>query len=311
MDLGTCAPSSHYVPFPIDSGKGEGVMKGWAYEVSDYYRMSPRPKPSYEAVRRARPQVVKNLLIAFRINDNTRHKCIVYAAINKTNNKIYIGKTVMGLARRKIGHLVASNQDRKSLFCSAIKKYGIDGFHWIVLQKCRDEEHAYEREKYAVAAILPEYNMSEGGIGGAAGKIVQTTEWEPSPEAIDIALKEQRELAKKNNVSKIEPKWSHSQESKERRSAAKKKWWDDKRKNEEEFSAFLADMRISRRKPEFHKKAKRVMCITDNNKVFPSIASAATFYNISKPTVARSCKKNGAYKYPRNHRFVYVDSIKK
>ena len=60
----------------------------------------------------------------------------VYKAENKTNGKIYIGKTVNTLGMRMYEHksnAFGSNGKYQKYFHRAIVKYGMDGFDWSVL----------------------------------------------------------------------------------------------------------------------------------------------------------------------------------
>jgi group I intron endonuclease len=288
-------------------------MQGFAYTISEYWRSPCRPTPTYEAVRRVRPLVVHNLKafhestkMFLSATGGQEARFIVYAAINKFNDKIYVGMTSMGLNRRKTGHFVAANQGRKSLFCSALRKYGKDGFDWIIIGGCEDASRARDLEQNAIASIMPEYNMTSGGEGGG-GAIRKLQTWDPSTAEISalVAARELPKLYVRNLGRGGRPK---SKETKDKMAKARRRWWEAKRDDKE----FMERYRETTKRSGLiggMMKARRVVCITDGNKIFESVNSAARFYKISIGTVNRSCKKNGAYKRKMRHRFVYLDSV--
>ena len=61
-------------------------------------------------------------------------KGIIYMAKNKTNGKMYIGKTIRSLKYRMIEHkYVCYTKGLNTHFYNAIRKWGIDGFDWNIL----------------------------------------------------------------------------------------------------------------------------------------------------------------------------------
>jgi len=93
----------------------------------------------------------------------------IYIAINKVNGKIYIGKTSKTVEERKKGHLKRSKTG-KAYFCCAIRKYGIDGFDWKVLEDTLIE-NLNERERLYIQKYKSNdpdigYNLTAGGDGG-------------------------------------------------------------------------------------------------------------------------------------------------
>ena len=106
---------------------------------------------------------------------------IIYKATNKINGKIYIGKTINSLTKRKSSHISDSftgNRD-KMPFHRAIKKYGSENFIWEVLIECASEENLDNMEIYYIKyfkTIRPlGYNICTGGLGGHAGRILSET----------------------------------------------------------------------------------------------------------------------------------------
>jgi group I intron endonuclease len=97
---------------------------------------------------------------------------IIYRALNKINNKVYIGKTIKTLKSRINSHLCyAFTMNYDTLFYRALRKYGKDVFEWSVLYECDDESELNEKEKeyiilYNARNRSKGYNISGGGHGG-------------------------------------------------------------------------------------------------------------------------------------------------
>lgn len=97
---------------------------------------------------------------------------IIYKALNKINNKVYIGQTVRSLEERMKGHKNASlDSDRKQYFYNAIRQHGWDNFEWSILKECSSIEELNESEKYFVKEFNSNntdfgYNMTDGGDNG-------------------------------------------------------------------------------------------------------------------------------------------------
>lgn len=104
----------------------------------------------------------------------------IYKIINKTNGKIYIGKTTYTIAYRWIQHISAATSDKEKddynyLLHKAIRKYGVDNFTIEVVEEVEDESKLSSREVYWIShynsCILEEdsngYNMTYGGEGAS------------------------------------------------------------------------------------------------------------------------------------------------
>lgn len=102
----------------------------------------------------------------------------IYKITNKTNGKIYIGKTTYTIAYRWIQHISAATSDKEKddynyLLHKAIRKYGADNFVVEVVEEVEDESKLSLREMYWIShynsCILEEdsngYNMTYGGEG--------------------------------------------------------------------------------------------------------------------------------------------------
>lgn len=289
-------------------------MLGFAYIVSDYWRSTP--SPSYEAVRRARPLVVNNLRAFYEstkmflaATGGCETKCVVYAAINKVNNKIYVGMTSRGLAERIRGHKASARRGGKSLFWAALRKYGVDGFDFIIVCRCRNFQHALEQEQNAIASIMPEYNMTAGGEGND-GRVASITEWNPSPDETKTLLEASGGKVEKRNKKIKKGRRPKSSEHKAKISAFQKKYW-DKMKRDGNFMKDYSERMSRLTKISNMGKAKKVVCVTDDNRVFESVNAAARFYNRSTSSIIYSCKKKGGFKNKTKlDRFAYVDDLR-
>ena len=93
----------------------------------------------------------------------------IYKFTNKVNNKSYIGQSINIDARRK-QHIASSyyplSNTYNTVFHQAMRKYGIDNFHFEVLTICNIEE-LDSLEKYYISKynsiVSNGYNMTSGG----------------------------------------------------------------------------------------------------------------------------------------------------
>lgn len=113
---------------------------------------------------------------------------IVYRARNIVTGHTYIGFTTKGLAERKRRHLKdARHTSNGYRFHNAIRKYGPENFVFEELFNFQgDEDLAKAYEFEMIAKWQPEYNISNGGEGGAMPddmrqKISDTKKGRPSP----------------------------------------------------------------------------------------------------------------------------------
>lgn len=94
---------------------------------------------------------------------------IIYMAINKINNKKYIGKTSKSLEQRKLDHEKNSKKGSKLLFHRAIRKYGKENFIWNIICICKNDNELNNKEIEMIKTyntIGNGYNISTGGTGG-------------------------------------------------------------------------------------------------------------------------------------------------
>lgn len=92
---------------------------------------------------------------------------VVYMHKNKTNGKVYIGQTCQNVNKRWQN---GKGYEKCTLFYSAIKKYGFDGFEHIILCECSSQQEANLKEIEMIAYYDSTnrdkgYNLTDGGQG--------------------------------------------------------------------------------------------------------------------------------------------------
>lgn len=101
---------------------------------------------------------------------------IIYCAINKVNQKRYIGQTIQELKERIKKHI---STDCCPYFHHAIEKYGIESFEWKIIDKGSSYEELDQKERFWIAFFQSNnsfygYNLTEGGQNG--GNLILTKE---------------------------------------------------------------------------------------------------------------------------------------
>ena len=157
----------------------------------------------------------------------------VYKIINKTNGKLYIGKTVKTLKHRWDKHILMAKRKTNRCLYDAMNKYGYENFEIIKIGEAKDPKKLNELEifyidKHKTLDRKYGYNMTAGGDGGPM-----------SPESLQkmidkktgVPLSEEH----KRKISEAHmgrPKGSMQEKQKEKLSKAIKKKWD----NDPEYS---------------------------------------------------------------------------
>ena len=117
----------------------------------------------------------------------------IYKVTNKENGKFYIGRTrYKCLYMRKATHKWYAKQGSNLPFPNALRKYGIDGFNWEIIEECEDTK-AGEREIYWINKLNPHYNATLGGDGGTYGR--------PCPEHVKEATRLSRIVSVKDKTT--------------------------------------------------------------------------------------------------------------
>lgn len=106
---------------------------------------------------------------------------IIYIAVNRVNQKAYVGQTVSAFRVRAINHRSVSTMGRDTTpFHRAIRKYGMDAFDFAVLESC-DRHHttmdaAEQKWIRAVGCMVPHgYNRTTGGQGAPGARHSEET----------------------------------------------------------------------------------------------------------------------------------------
>lgn len=95
---------------------------------------------------------------------------ILYMASNRINGKRYVGATTASLRERMHQHRRAAAKNADTVFLRAIRKYSFDAFEFFILSRFDTSDGAFHAEKRVIALLNPEYNTSEGGLGGSPWK---------------------------------------------------------------------------------------------------------------------------------------------
>jgi group I intron endonuclease len=98
---------------------------------------------------------------------------IIYKVTNLSNGKVYIGKTVSKLSKRKAGHYNSSKRGSETNFHRALRAYPENCFKWEILAVANDNEELNIFEiKYIEEfdSYKNGYNMTCGGDGGVTFK---------------------------------------------------------------------------------------------------------------------------------------------
>lgn len=93
---------------------------------------------------------------------------IIYKVENVITNKVYIGKTVQSLDKRRNAHLIKSKKSN-TYFHNSIRKYGIENFEWLILEESsKDKLDSLEKDyisKYKSNIKEFGYNLTDGADG--------------------------------------------------------------------------------------------------------------------------------------------------
>lgn len=215
------------------------------------------------------------------------NKGIIYKATCLIDNKIYIGKTVYSLNKRKHSHIRISKDNPKTYFNKAIAKHGPESFIWEILEEA-DKEKLSEREIYWIKnldSFKPKgYNLTLGGEGNLG--------WIPSQET-------KNKIGKANggkNSSWYNKK--HTQDEKEKIRASVTKWWETVPKDVLDIrNKNLSDSKKGCKFTEEHKRK-----ISEGNKGKIVIISEEQKVKISKTRLERGCGKGEKnYWYGKHH----------
>lgn len=100
---------------------------------------------------------------------------IIYKVTNKINGKVYIGKTIYNLEKRRKRHESNSLNDKINYyFYRALRKYGWNNFEWEIIDRAKTEKELNLLEILYIEEYRHKghvYNMTNGGDGVSGNKL--------------------------------------------------------------------------------------------------------------------------------------------
>lgn len=210
---------------------------------------------------------------------------VLYAHINKLNNKIYIGQTNQLLENRWGSNGIGYNRCPK--FYNAIKKYGWDNFEHVIIHV----EIGIDALDNLEIEYIEKYNTLKDGYNSTYGgkKILKHTE-------------EQKEKISKSCKVSIRKKYEED-------SVFREKLLDNlsKIKNRSHYgkdNSFYGKTHSNEMKKKF--LTREVKCI-DTGEIFQSINDACKKYNIRRTGITACC--SGKQNRCGGYRWEYVNRI--
>ncbi len=91
---------------------------------------------------------------------------IIYKALNKLTNKIYIGSSSKSIEDRKRDHIQKSKKGKGGYFQSEISTYGQEVFEWTIIDTAESKNELADKEKQYVIeynSLVNGYNSDRGG----------------------------------------------------------------------------------------------------------------------------------------------------
>lgn len=123
----------------------------------------------------------------------------IYVVTCLANNKQYIGKTFGSMVERRKGHIYLANSGCNYAFHRAIRKYGINNFHWEERYVSKDDKTLLDLEIALISKLKTKcpsgYNMTDGGEGTVG--IKRTEEQKNKLRIIHLGKKHSEETKRK------------------------------------------------------------------------------------------------------------------
>lgn len=231
---------------------------------------------------------------------------VVYAIINKINDKKYIGITSNFKERKRV-HMwgMKTLKHRNIKILNAVKKYGIENFSIEVLEEVYgDRMDALIRENYYINyfdSFNNGYNQSEGFDGSVLSSPSEETREKHRMNMMGnkhfLGKKHTEET--KNKIRDIHKGKIVSKETKDKLSKARKGKYIGK------DNPFYGREHTEETKQKIREKTgKKVLCI-ETNEIFNSLSECAKKTNCDRRNIQRVCV--GKYKRTKGYTFKYID----
>lgn len=211
---------------------------------------------------------------------------LIYMATNLINEKSYVGQTINSLEQRKGEHARRSSLNNDNLyFHNALRKYGVDSFDWIVIDKCDTIERLNELEIFYIGF----YDTFENGYNLTIGGNNYTCS-EETKQKISIAQrgKKNHNYGKRGKETSMYGR-KHSKETKKKMSDALKgrdNHCKGRKHSEETLKKITGE------------NNHNACGVIVNGNYFPTLIAAAKFLGVVQTTIANRIKKNvGGYSY--------------
>lgn len=227
--------------------------------------------------------------------------CGIYMITNELTGERYIGQS-RNIIGRWWSHTAPNTREYNRLQ-KDIKKQGKQTFNLIILEECLADD-LDEKEKFYIAKLHPEYNISTGGRGNHGYKPTEAQK-EVYRQA---ALKQWREMDEetkqriiKNNLTGRRKGYKMSEELKRKliESHKGKKWSPELREKIAEAKRLKKESGYVQTNAG-HRKT--VICTT-TSQTFESVKDAGNYFNINPSSISHVLK--GRSKTTHNLNFIY------
>jgi len=96
----------------------------------------------------------------FQVDKDEDEGCLIYAAVNTVNGKVYVGLSTTPLQVRRAGHLSRARARPTYPFSRAIAKYGQDAFAWYTVHSgLPDNQVLDDAEIYYIKTLMSRCNI--------------------------------------------------------------------------------------------------------------------------------------------------------
>jgi group I intron endonuclease len=207
----------------------------------------------------------------------TKNLKVIYKILNIITNDFYIGSTnnhIKRFAEHK--RQLLKNIHHNIILQNSYNKYGINSFQYEIIEFVENQNDLLNREQYYLDLLKPTFNIAISSSAPMLGK-------KHKPETIKKLLEDlkNRPTGKEHPLHGI--KWSEDRKKiwSVRRKELKMKHSTETKQKMSETGKRLN--RYSSLKPAIEKLKKKIL--DSNGNIFNSLTEAASFHDISIPTV--------------------------